>query len=224
MQADPVDEWRRLTALYSEMGETELRELAGQIDDLTPAARQILRDEMKKRGISNEQSAPSAPNRPVRTAAVHWELPNYTYRFSPIPDENEGPHEYTWKTPLSTCDTNRKAFSIGLALKRAGIDSWIEAPESRMGLTGSRILVAADQLEEAKAIIAQPIPQDVTNEMDDEVNEPAYELPVCPKCRAADPTLESVDPSNSWLCESCGHRWSHPVADESTRPTHQPGR
>ncbi|HKD62031.1 MAG TPA: hypothetical protein VKB47_16330 [Terracidiphilus sp.] len=224
MQADPVDEWRRLTALYSEMGEIELRELAGQIDDLTPAARQILRDEMKKRGISNEQSAPSAPNRPVRTAAVHWEPPNYTYRFSPMPDENEGPHEYTWKTPLSTCDTNREAFSIGLALKRAGIDSWIEAPESRMGLTGSRILVAADQLEEAKAIIAQPIPQDVTNEMDDEVNEPAYELPVCPKCRAADPTLESVDPSNSWLCESCGHRWSHPVADESTRPTHQPGR
>ena len=219
-----MEEWRRLTAFYSEMGEIELRELAGQIDDLTPTAQQILRDEMKKRSISNEQSSPSAQNLPVRTAAVHWEPANYTYRFSPVPDENEGPHEYTWKTPLCTCDTNREAFSIGLALKRAGIDSWIEAPEGRLGLAGSRILVAADQLEEAKAIIAQPIPQDVTSGMDDEVNEPAYELPVCPKCRAADPTLESVDPSNSWLCESCGHTWSDPAGDESTSPTHQPAR
>ena len=57
MQQDPMEEWRNLTALYSEMGDVEIRELADQINDLTDTAKQILRDELKKRGIAEQSSS-----------------------------------------------------------------------------------------------------------------------------------------------------------------------
>jgi len=40
MQIDPVQEWQRLTKLYREMGDVDLRELAMQYADLTDAAKQ----------------------------------------------------------------------------------------------------------------------------------------------------------------------------------------
>lgn len=215
MQTDPLEEWRRLTALYGEMGDVEIREIAGQIDDLTPTAQQILRDEMRKRGILEGAPAQAEPASRNANATVNWEPSNYTYKFSELLDENEGPHEYTWKTELRICDTPEEAWQLGEWLRRAGIDSWIQGPSSRGGLDGSRVLVAADQLEQAKRIVAQPIPQDIIDESKqlDEVGE--YENPVCPKCKAPDPTLESVEPTNSWLCESCGYAWSDPVTDDA---------
>ena len=73
------------------------------------------------------------------------------------------------------------------------------------------MLVAADQLEQARAIAAQPIPQEIIEESKTEV--PEFELPVCPKCGAADPVLEGVDPVNTWRCEACGYEWTEPAAD-----------
>ena len=218
MQTDPMEEWRRLTALYGEMGDVEIRDLADQINDLTPSAQQILRDEMKKRGISEGSSAAAekpAARQVNRDAGIHWEPSNYTYAFSELPDEDDGPHEYTWKTELCICNTPNEAWQLGEALRREGIDSWIQGPDNRAGLDGSRVLVAADQLEQAKALAERPIPQDIIDKSKELDDAPAYEVPVCPKCRAADPTLESVEPSNNWLCESCGYAWSDPVADDS---------
>ncbi len=76
-----------------------------------------------------------------------------------------------------------------------------------------QINVAADQLEEAREIAAQPIPQEIIEWQRELREAPAYEIPVCPKCKAEDPTLESVEPTNSWLCESCGYTWSDPIPD-----------
>ncbi len=106
-------------------------------------------------------------------------------------------------------------------LRRAGIESWIQRPGARfvvpwvdvLGVGDLQINVAADQLEQARAVVAQPIPQDIIDEHTEEEATPAYEIPACPKCKAEDPTLESVEPSNNWLCESCGHTWSDPIPD-----------
>ena len=49
MQIDPMAEWTRLTQLYGEMGDLELRELDPR--DLTEVAQQVLRDELRKRGL-----------------------------------------------------------------------------------------------------------------------------------------------------------------------------
>lgn len=218
MQTDPMEEWQRLRALYGDMGDTEIRELANQMDDLTPSAQQVLRDEIKKRGMSEGGPAPAnaaAPSPRDSNAAIHWEPANYTYQFSDLPDENQGPREYTWKTELRLCNSGEEAWQLGEMLRRAGIDSWIQGPSNRAGLDGARVLVAADQLEQAQAVAAKPIPQQIIDESRELGDVPAYDNPVCPRCRAADPTLESVEPSNNWLCESCGYTWSDPVIDDS---------
>lgn len=221
MQTDPMEEWRRLTALYGEMGDVEIRELAGQINDLTENAQQILRDEMRKRGISDKPALAKEPTAAEKEAFVHWTQEEDTAADSRQNVPDDGACDYTWKIALCRCDTMSEAAGRCEMLRRAGIESWIQRPGSRFvvpwlefGVGDIQINVGADQVEQARSIIAQPIPQDIFDEVKEEESAPAYEVPVCPKCRAEDPTLESVEPSNNWLCESCGYAWSDPVADD----------
>jgi len=223
MQSDPMEEWRRLTALYSEMGDLEIRGLAAQINDLTETAQQILRDEMKKRGISDKPTT-QAEGLPEREKVmVHWDGREDS-DLDPDGDAPEnGATEYTWKTGLCRCESIDEAAQRGEMLRRAGIESWVQRPGARfivpwideLAVGDIQINVAADQLDQARAVIAQPIPQDIIDELKAEESTPEFEIPVCPKCKAEDPTLESVEPTNNWLCESCGYTWSDLVTDPS---------
>ena len=218
MQSNPMEEWQRLTGLYGEMSDIEIHELAAGIGDLTETAQQVLRDELKKRGLAEAQSVQNAPSVINQGAEVHFEPSSYRYEF-PDPDakdETDSAHEYTWKTELCECDTTEQALPIALMLKQEGIDSWIERPRTRLSMSGARILVAADQLDEAREIIARPIPQDIIAQSQDMEEAAAFKLPVCPKCGAPEPTLENVDPSNSWHCESCGNDWADPIESEAS--------
>ena len=80
-----------------------------------------------------------------------------------------------------------------------------------------QVLVAADQLDDAREIAARPIPQDVVDESRQEV--PEYIPPKCPKCGAEDSVLESAEPTNSWLCEACGKQWTEPAMDTDGEPS-----
>jgi hypothetical protein len=76
MQTDPAEEWRRLTRLYSEMGDIEIEDLADQIDNLTSTAQDVLREELKKRGLTNAHEESAGSSRPAssqRLANVNWE-------------------------------------------------------------------------------------------------------------------------------------------------------
>jgi len=232
MQADPMLEWRRLTEQYREMSDGELYELAGDFGNLTLTAQQALRSEMKSRGLGETQAPPAAPpsNVPAAPATVRIEpqrtLDNpaiplgYLGRMPQIvPNEphadsggDEGPHEYTWKTVLCDCDTNEQAKGLSAALLQAGLDSWIQQP-IEFGRRYARVLVAADQLEQARAVVANSIPQENVGEAKTEV--PEFEPPVCPKCGASDPVLESVDPENTWRCEQCDAQWTESAESES---------
>jgi hypothetical protein len=131
-----------------------------------------------------------------------------------VPSEHDGseqeddlPLDYTWKTVLCECNESAAAQQLAEALERAGIESWIEAlPSYSIGVGNPRVLVPADRLEEARAVAAKPIPQDIIDFSKTEV--PKFELPDCPRCGANDPVLEGADPVNSWLCEACGAQWS----------------
>jgi hypothetical protein len=215
-----MEEWRRLTALYSEMGDSEIRDLADQMNDLTGTAQQILRDELKKRGIADEQSAQNARYSRSDSMGVHWDAreDNDLDPGANVPED--GAREYTWKTGLCRCDSMDEAAQRREMLCRAGIESWVQRSGSRfivpwmeIGVGDIQLNVAADQLEEARAVLAQPVPRDIINELKELEAAPAFEIPVCPKCKAEDPTLESVEPSNNWLCESCGYTWSDPLPD-----------
>ncbi|MEI9967979.1 MAG: DUF2007 domain-containing protein [Terracidiphilus sp.] len=135
------------------------------------------------------------------------------------PAESDSPVDYTWKTPLCECDTLLQARELSGALEQAGIESWVEAPGSAYGYIGFgftklRVLVAADRLDQARAIAAQPIPRQIIEDAQTKI--PDYQPPTCPKCGAPDPILEGVDPTNSWRCEQCGQRWQDPIPPDPT--------
>ncbi|MGA9061473.1 MAG: hypothetical protein WB341_07385 [Terracidiphilus sp.] len=238
MQADPIFEWQRLTEHYRRMSDDELRELAADFADLTETAQQVLRSEMRSRGLGDPQAASQAPltvsNAPqpastARRAATpepSLNLPDtepgvFGRALELVPDtpagnEDDGPHEYTWKTVLCICETQEEARQLSEALKQAGIDSWIEgtrkySPYADFVQASPRVLVAADQLDQARAIAARPIPPEMVAES--AMKEPEFTPPACPKCGAADPVLESVNPENTWRCEQCGEQWTESPTD-----------
>lgn len=202
-------EWERLTRLYSGKNDEELLELAEDFGNLTEVARQVLRDELKKRKLPGPLAVPPVPpdNRPGFSG---W---NPARDRSPGPQAASAPnarsdHEtgkYTWRTQLCECDTDDQANLLHMTLMDAGIQSWVEFPdpERKLGFTLPKIFVPAEQLARARQIAAQPIPREIVEE-----SKTAYIAPPCPKCGAADPLLESVDSSNHWSCESCGAEWT----------------
>lgn len=148
-------------------------------------------------------------------------------RIEPVPDsdcetdpigDSEQPHEYTWKTVLCEGVEYDQAWQIREVLRRAGIESWLERPGAQfvtstpgVGMGDIRVLVAADELDRAQSIAANPIPQDIIDESHETV--PEYEPPRCPGCGADDPVLESAEPVNAWKCEICGREWSDPAPE-----------
>jgi rubredoxin len=240
MPANPIDDWQRLTVHYRELGDDELRELAADFNDLTETAQQALRSEMQSRGLGDPLGASNSPravNGPLAAPATHQAsapihertdsaLGFFNRRPELVPDspgtsaEVDGPVEYTWKTLLCECDTSLQARELSEALQQAGIESWIEAPGTgsryaSFGLASPRVLVAADQLDQARAIAAQPIPLQIVDDAQTEI--PDYQPPTCPECGASGPALMGVDPANSWKCEQCGHEWTDSAPSEAPK-------
>jgi hypothetical protein len=210
MEIDQAAEWRRLTEHYRTLYDEELIKLAAEPDELTEIAQQVLRDEIQRRGLRDQHQPPadvSDWNKPGLPPPSTWESMPSLIPYAKSDQEGNSATDYTWKTLLCECDEREQAWQIQEVLRRARIECWIEVPNSySIDLSGPRVLVAADQLEQARTIIAQPIPQDVVDES--MVKVPEYELPTCPHCGSADPILASVEPANTWLCEVCGKEWS----------------
>lgn len=230
-----VDDWRALTDRYRDMGDEELLALAADFNDLTPTAQQVLRDELRLRRLGDPEHVEAAPensNAPLslKNPPSGW-TPDIAFGASGgfgvpapelVPDDRDagkpmtGPVEYTWKTPLCECESDEQAWQIGEALRRSGIESWTDRPNGfspygDLDRTAPRVLVAADQLDQARAIIAQPIPQDIVEQS--KIAPAEYQPPTCPKCGAADPVLESADPVNAWKCDVCGAEWEDAAPD-----------
>lgn len=227
MWNDQATEWRRLTEHYRSLSDAELHELSADLSDLTEVAQQVLRDERKTRGLSQSEIKPIvvAPTSSIQPGVVNWEPPSYRDADQLVDQDagkNDGLHEYSWKTLLCQCETLEQAQQLAEVLRREAIDCWLDKWNDRaMDLNGPRVLVAADQLEQARLIAARPIPQDIIDEIKaDSEPRPEFESPHCPSCRAEDPTLEGVDPANQWKCEACGRQW---VETETASPAQGKG-
>ena len=211
-------EWRRLAEHYAGLWDDELLALEEDLDDLTEMARQALRDEIKKRGL-NEPGAAQTQELSIshagrdageHEAQIQFEPARYRNQSAAGEPPADEPQEFTWKVELCVCETTEQALHLAEMLRRARIDSWIEGGgRYSWDLNGPRIRVAADQLDQAQMVVAQPIPQDILNQSREEV--PEFAAPNCPKCGAPDPLLTAVDPTNTWQCESCDHEWSDPT-------------
>ena len=136
MQIDPVQEWQRLTAEYREKSEGELLELARDYrrSDRTRAAGAARRDAQPRIGRSGDSETRGASRSRkrlhlrsrradrrhrirrcsrhcIRAARSHARAGATTLPISPNRNCN-GPHEYTWKTPLCECETNDEARQL----------------------------------------------------------------------------------------------------------------
>jgi hypothetical protein len=211
MQDDLNEEWRRISEHYAQMYDGELMRLASRYSDLTNVAKEVLRVEMLKRGLGDPTKPAEVQQDSGRLRFERGvELDGREERNDDV-EGGEMPHEYTWKTDLCECETREQAWQIGTVLGRAKIESWLFDPERDfatrfLGRTPFRVMVAADRLEEARKIIAQPIPQDILDELQTEV--PACVIPKCPSCGDPDPTLLEDEQSNRWSCEVCGKEWT----------------
>jgi ribosomal protein L37AE/L43A len=216
MHDNPAQDWQWLTENYRSMLDGELEELAACLGDLTETAQQVLRSELSNRGLAQPGAKPVASERPESPAAGRWASSvdpdaGVSQAKEVDQDEDSPPREYTWKTQLCACETTEQANQIREMLRRADIDSWVEKPGTRWSVFSPRVVVAADQLEQAIEIARQPIPRDIVEQSTVEV--PEYVAPKCPSCGAEDPVLESAEPTNSWLCEACGKQWVEPAVD-----------
>jgi ribosomal protein L37AE/L43A len=228
MQIDPLAEWRRLTDYYHSLSNEELAQLAGQFGELTDTAQQVLRGELHSRGLGDPESIARAAENPspMRASSSVRELPREP-AAGPADDsadataqqagegdlESEAPHDFTWKVLLCECEEWKQAWQLGQALHRAGIDNW-PLSAGRTGHPYSRVFVAADQLDQARAIASQPVPRDIVEDSEQEPGE--YVVPTCPSCGAEDPVLESADPANVWSCEVCGRQWTEMGTEAGT--------
>ena len=211
MQADPIEEWQRLTQQYREMYDGELEELYADKSDLTEVAQQVLSDEIRKRGLDKTPKPEERTIPPGSFAAPQAKGNGDLQAADGATEESEPQVEYTWKTMLCECEDQEEAWQIQEVLRRAGIESWADRPGYYVApeIGSHRIMVAADQLEKACAIVAKPIPQEIVEQS--KLDVPDYVPPVCPSCGTEDPLLESADPVNSWRCESCGKQWTEQV-------------
>jgi hypothetical protein len=208
MQDDLTEEWRRLSEHYAQMYDGELARLAGRYSDLTNVAKEVLRVEMLKRGLG-DPTKPQEVQQDSRRLRFDRGVELDGREQRDADGEDGAPaHEYTWKTELCECDTSEQVWQLRETLDRAGIQSWPRGAGYSISSTPSRylILVAADQLEEARKIAAQPIPQDVIDWLQTEV--PPLVIPKCPACGDPDPTLLEDEQANRWSCEECGKEWT----------------
>jgi hypothetical protein len=211
-----AEELLRLTRHHRQLCDEDLLDLFEHLADLTPAARQVLGDEMKSRGISDPANAlasldPNLPE-PLARAEALIEAREAAQRAA---RNSSGPREYTWKVDLCECDEWDQVWQIRRVLQRAGIESWARGAtaDNYQLMMRPRVMVAAEQLEEAQSIIVQPIPQDIIDESKLEI--PEYQLPHCARCQDQEPTLIATEPSNQWLCESCGNEWRDPAVESN---------
>jgi hypothetical protein len=102
-------------------------------------------------------------------------------------------------------------------LQEAGIESRIVAPQDNVYDTRYlQLQIAERDAIRAEAILAQPSKlEHKQNEVEEDLQD--WALPTCTRCGASDPLLESVEPSNTWLCEVCGARWTEAAEDLEER-------
>jgi hypothetical protein len=199
-------DWQRLSRLYDEMGEAELDQLRSEYGGLTETAQQVLRDELKKRGMAQPEDNTAVKSEGERRAALR-DMEERLARPEEEAEIDARVREYTWKVTIREFQTSDEAYLAQRALKAGGIESWVLDPnrDGRMNRGYPLLQVAADESEAAERILSQPVPQEMIDES--ALAPEPWEQPVCPKCGAEDPLLEGVDPVNQWACEACGAKW-----------------
>lgn len=184
-----AEQYERLTRLYGEFGDKELLALARDMSDLTETAQEVLRAEIAHRRLD----LPPQVSGLAADAAV--DDTTSRNRFGSV-----APEDCVWEFA-----ENEDALAAGEALRAAGIECEVILPSAeRFDWRAPRLAVVPEDIARATAILSQPIPEEfkILVRTRDQ-----FVVPICPGCGAADPLLESIEPTNQWRCEVCDRVW-----------------
>jgi hypothetical protein len=223
---DPEQERQRLTAFYTGQLDGELEKVAGEAYELSDLAREILKAELQKRGLSVElaelapvpvKKAPEPGDPPEEDAleadGTQQELP-----------EAKGDGDIDGMVTIRTFRDLPEALLAKGSLDSAGMKcALVDDNIVRMdwfwsnAMGGVKVLVNREDVTVAEEILAQPIPEhfDVSG-----VGE--YEQPRCPKCGSLDINFRELQSSaylsmalnvpipfhrRAWRCHTCEVEW-----------------
>ena len=207
---DPEEERRRLTERYAGMSEGELKQVAGDGDELSEVAEELLLAEMAKRGLE-----------------------------APAIDLSQGKPDEVELQELVTIRKFRDLPEAMLAkgsLESAGMECYlVDDNMVRIDwfisnlLGGVKLKVRADDAAEATALLDEPIPEGFDVE-----GVGAYEQPRCPKCNSLEVTFTGLNKpiaytsawlnfpmpieSKVWRCDACGAKWVNEPEAVAVRP------
>lgn len=204
---DSEQERQRLASLYSDMSDAELLKLDEDPSALTNVAQEALRAEMSRRKLAEPAPSPAEPD-------IEFQKLVTLRQFRDLPE----------------------ALLAKGALESAGIESFLADDNMvRMDwfisnlIGGIKIKVKPEDLEAAREILDQPIPEgfDVEGVGD-------YQQPRCPKCESLDVTFQQLnDPVaygslfirlpipvhfKAWRCRVCKHEWKDAGSDTTQEP------
>jgi len=223
---DPEQERRRLNEFYSGQLDGELEKVATQAYELTELAREALRAELTRRGLTADliETAPVIARKelPVQPGDPPPETPRLTQPPEPDGERELGLRELV--TIRKFRDLPEALLAKG-SLESAEIESiLIDDNVVRLDwfwsnlMGGIKLQVDPENVEAAQAILDQPIP--------DNLEVPgvgAYQQPHCPRCQSLDVTFQELDEPvayvsaffsvpipwtrRAWRCHSCKVEW-----------------
>ncbi len=181
-------QYRDLVELYGTYGDEELVELGRGMADLTEMAQEALKGELTRRRI------------PIPTPKSV--MPKNVRELDPTIDRfvDLAPEDCVWEFAET-----EDALAACEALRASGIESSVILPRAdTLDMGAPRLAVAPQDVERTEAILSKPIPEEfrILVRTRDE-----FVVPCCRRCGAVDPLLESIEPTNQWRCDQCGHTW-----------------
>jgi len=233
---DPEGERRRLTEFYAGQMDGELEKVAKQAYELTEVAKEALRAELAKRGLTpafveqpplpqanqkeeilpkpGDPPAPVLPKEEISADEGELELRNMVMvrRFRDLPEA----------LLAKGCLDSAAIESVMVNDNLVRLD-WFWS--NLMG--GVQLIVDPENAEAANEILNQPIPEDF-----DVAGVGEYQQPHCPNCQSLDVTFKELNRPISymtmwlnvpipiyrraWRCHSCNVEWEDDGRPEST--------
>ena len=222
---DPEQERKRLLDFYSRQMDERLEQIATQAAGLREVAREVLRQELIRRGLDVELLQPP-------TAAV--ELP--PEEPSGAEQSSSGEFEKRNLVIIRKFRDLPEALVAQGIIDSVGIETFLfDDATVRMDwfwsnlLGGIKLLVDAENVEAANEILNQPIPEGFAFEGAGD-----YQQPRCPKCQSMEISFEELDKlaygslfvnlplpihRKGWLCHSCKHAWRDDELGPNAEPT-----
>jgi len=233
---DPEQERRRLEDHYSRQIDGRLEQVASQAYELGDLARQVLREELSRRGLSTELTEvrpiqPTIQKKQTKKPVAGPQPGDPPPEPPAVEEPADGEVEFREMVTIRQFRDLPEALFAKGSLESVGIEcALVDDNMVRLDwfisnlLGGVKLQVKAEDAVLAAEVLDQPIPADVELSDGDR-----YEQPRCPKCGSLDINFRETHPGTyaalfvnlpiplhrrAWRCHSCGVEWEE-IPDQS---------